>query len=151
MPRMNANLAQSRGNPVHFCTQNYRSLILGYQKGKMAENRNHANTGKIGKESSTWLGRVSKTKKILTKNRRSEIFSKNGRFFGISAIYFKDNFSRNFPGISNIQKGCLYESAKQKVIGVSIGLLQQLVTWPIISKLLAAAKWISELQRACSK
>ena len=32
-----------------------------------------------------------------------------------------------------------------------IGLLQQLVTWPIISKLLAAAKWISELQRACSK
>ena len=37
MPRMNANLAQSQGNPVHFCTQNYRSLMLGYQKGKMAE------------------------------------------------------------------------------------------------------------------
>ena len=34
---MNANLAQSRGNPFHFRTQNYRSLILGYQKGKMAE------------------------------------------------------------------------------------------------------------------
>ena len=34
---------------------------------------------------------------------------------------------------------------------VAIGLLQQLVTWPIIAKLLAAAKWISELQRACSK
>ena len=33
----------------------------------------------------------------------------------------------------------------------AIGLLQQLVTWQIISKLLAAAKWILELQRACSK
>ena len=38
MPRMNANLAQSRDNPVHFCTQNYRRLMLGYQKGKMAVN-----------------------------------------------------------------------------------------------------------------
>ena len=37
MPRMNANLAQSRGNPFHFRTQNYRSRMLGYQKGKMAE------------------------------------------------------------------------------------------------------------------
>ena len=37
MPRMNANLAQSRGNPFHFRTQNYRSLMLRYQKGKMAE------------------------------------------------------------------------------------------------------------------
>ena len=34
---MNANLAQSRGNPFYFHTQNYRSLMLGYQKGKMAE------------------------------------------------------------------------------------------------------------------
>ena len=37
MSRMSANLTQSGGNPVHFRTQNYRSLMLGYQKGKMAE------------------------------------------------------------------------------------------------------------------
>ena len=37
MPWMNTNLAQSRGKPMHFRTQNYRSLMLGYQKGKMAE------------------------------------------------------------------------------------------------------------------
>ena len=37
IPRINANFAQSRGNPVHFRTQNYCSLMLGYQKGKMAE------------------------------------------------------------------------------------------------------------------
>ena len=37
MPQMNANLAQSQGNPVHFCTQTYRSLMLEYEKGKMAE------------------------------------------------------------------------------------------------------------------
>ena len=37
MPRMKANLAQSRGNRFHFRTQNYRSLMLGYQKGKMVE------------------------------------------------------------------------------------------------------------------
>ena len=37
MPKMNANLAQSRDNPFHFRTQNSRSLMLGYQKGKMAE------------------------------------------------------------------------------------------------------------------
>ena len=37
MPQMNTNLAQSRGNPFHFPTQNYRSLMLGHQKGKMAE------------------------------------------------------------------------------------------------------------------
>ena len=37
MPRMNANLAQSRGNLFLFRIQNYRSLMLGYQKGKMAE------------------------------------------------------------------------------------------------------------------
>ena len=36
-PRMNASLAQSRGIPVHFRTKTYRSLMLGYQKGKMAE------------------------------------------------------------------------------------------------------------------
>ena len=30
--RMNANLAQSRCNPFHFHIQNYRSLMLGYQK-----------------------------------------------------------------------------------------------------------------------
>ena len=39
MPRMNANLAQSRGNPLHFRTQNNPSLMLGYQKVKMAEKR----------------------------------------------------------------------------------------------------------------
>ena len=37
MPRMNANLAQSRGNPFHFRTQNYRGLMLGYQKGEITE------------------------------------------------------------------------------------------------------------------
>ena len=36
-PGMNANLAQSRGNPFHFRTQNYRSLMLGYQKEQVAE------------------------------------------------------------------------------------------------------------------
>ena len=35
MSRMSANLTQSGGNPVHFRTQNDRSLMLGYQKGKM--------------------------------------------------------------------------------------------------------------------
>ena len=34
---------------------------------------------------------------------------------------------------------------------IIMGLLQQLVTWPIISKLLAAAKWILELERECFK
>ena len=34
IPRMNT---QSRGNPPHFRTQDYRSLMLGHQKGKMAE------------------------------------------------------------------------------------------------------------------
>ena len=34
---MNAKHAQSRGNIFHFRTQNYSSLMLGYQKGKMAE------------------------------------------------------------------------------------------------------------------
>ena len=28
IPRINANLAQSRSNPVHFRTQNYRRLSL---------------------------------------------------------------------------------------------------------------------------
>ena len=37
MPRMNAKHAQSRGNTFHFRTQNYRSLMLGYHKGKTAE------------------------------------------------------------------------------------------------------------------
>ena len=31
---MNANLALSRGKPVHFRTENYRSLTLGVPKGK---------------------------------------------------------------------------------------------------------------------
>ena len=35
--RMNANLAQSQGNLAHFRTQNYRSLMLGYGKGKLSE------------------------------------------------------------------------------------------------------------------
>ena len=34
---MNANLAQSQSNPFHFRTQNYRGLMLGYQKEKMAQ------------------------------------------------------------------------------------------------------------------
>ena len=38
------------------------------------------------------------------------------------------------------------EDRSTNCIVLWIGLLQQLVTWPIISKLLAAAKWISELQ-----
>ena len=37
MPWINANFAQSPGNPVYFRAQNYRSLMQGYQKGKVAE------------------------------------------------------------------------------------------------------------------
>ena len=33
MPQVNTNLAQSRGNPVHFCTQNYQSFAR-LPKGK---------------------------------------------------------------------------------------------------------------------
>ena len=32
MPRMNANLAQSRGNPVHYRAQIYRRLMPGRQR-----------------------------------------------------------------------------------------------------------------------
>ena len=68
IPRINANLAQSRSNPVHFRTQNYRSLMVGYQKGKMAEKpqlktaKNRAVKNWLNKENIIflWLGRVSK-------------------------------------------------------------------------------------------
>ena len=62
------------------------SLILGYQK--------------LNKENIIflWLGRVSKTRRILSENGRPEMFSKNGRV-GISEVYFKDNFSHNIPKV----------------------------------------------------
>ena len=46
---MNANLAQSQGNPVLHRTPHYCRLMLGYQKGKMAEKPQK--TAKNGEES----------------------------------------------------------------------------------------------------
>ena len=67
MSRMSANLTQSGGNPVHFRTQNYRSLMLGCQKGKM--------TAKPQKNSEKRqrivLKRLVKQRKHLSLARRS--------------------------------------------------------------------------------
>ena len=53
---MNANLAQSRGNTFHFRTQNYRSLMLKYQKGKMAEKPQKKQL-KTAKNHADWLNK----------------------------------------------------------------------------------------------
>ena len=89
----------------------FRGLMLGYQKRKWLRNhkkelktaKNHAKDW-LNKEDIIllWLGRVSKTKRILNgrpetfSKNRLEVFSQNGKV-GISAIYFKGNFSHNIP------------------------------------------------------
>ena len=71
--------------------QTYCSLMLGYQKRKMAE-KPQKKTAKTAKNCAKkhwlnkvnnifpWLGRVSKTVRMLSENGRPEMFSINGRF-----------------------------------------------------------------------
>ena len=90
---------------------------------------------------------------------------KVGYYWSINSLLFlNDSGLFSFPIRAGMYRGSLklqrerLKSSNNRFISngnrtewSAIGLLQQLVTWPIISKLLAAAKWISELQRACSK
>ena len=109
-----ANLAQSRDNPVHFRTQNNRSLMLGYQKGKIAEKpqKNSEKWQRIAlkrlvkqkKHIFLWLERVLKNQENIKRNQEAgnilqkrEVFGQNGRRVGISAVYFKGNLSHNIP------------------------------------------------------
>ena len=84
--RMNANLAQSRGNPFHFCTQSYRSLMLGYQKGKMAEKpqKNSNKWQRIVLKRLIiflWHNRVSKNQEKIKRNQEAgNILKKTGGF-----------------------------------------------------------------------
>ena len=73
-------------------TQNYRKLMLGCQKGKMA-----VKPRKKGKEVLKRLvkqrkGKVSKTGRILSKNGRLVILAKNARFLtktgGLESLAF---------------------------------------------------------------
>ena len=80
---MNVKLAQSRDNPVHSRTQNYRNLMPGYQKGKMAEKAQKNSE----KRQRIVLKRLIKRRKHYLslaresfKNGRLKIFSKYGRF-----------------------------------------------------------------------
>ena len=77
---------------MHFHTQNYLSLVLGYQKGKMAEKPQKNKTAKKqqrimlkrlvkqGKHYLPLARKSLKTRRMLSENRRPEIFSKNERF-----------------------------------------------------------------------
>ena len=70
---------------VHYRAQNYRRLMLGCQKGKngreTTEKRQRIKDW-LNKEniSFLWLGRVSKTGRILSENGRPVIFAENERF-----------------------------------------------------------------------
>ena len=73
---------------VHYGTQNYRRLMLRYQKDKngweTTEKCQRIVLKKdwLNKENIIflWLGRVSKTGRILCENERPEIFAENRRF-----------------------------------------------------------------------
>ena len=70
---------------VHYGTQNYRRLMFGYQKGKSGWEttaKNHATKDWLNKENIIflWLGRVSKTGRVLSENERLEMFAENRRF-----------------------------------------------------------------------
>ena len=109
---MNANLAQSRGNTLHFRTQSYRSLVLGYQKGKMAEKPQRKKSLKgqrivlkrLVKQRKHYLSLARKSfknqgnikQKQEARNILWEVFCQHGRV-GISAVYFKGNFSHGIP------------------------------------------------------
>ena len=90
MSRMNANLAQSRGNPVHFRTQNYpMKSYARIPKGKNGRETTEKQLKqqrivlkRLVKQKNIflWRGRVSKTRRTLSENERPEIFSKNGVF-----------------------------------------------------------------------
>ena len=115
---MNANLAQSRqDNPVHFRTQNYCSLMLGYQKGNMTEKpqKNSKKRQRIvlkrlvkqRKHIFLWRERVSKNQENIKRNhearnilKKGEVFGRNGRV-RISAVYFKGNFSHSIPQVTS--------------------------------------------------
>ena len=98
---MNANLAQSRGNPVHFHTQNYpaqsRARIPKGKNGletiekqlKMAKNR-----AKKARKSFKNQENIKRKREAGNSLQKQELFNQNGRV-GISAVYFKDNFSHN--------------------------------------------------------
>ena len=79
-----AKSRQSSAFPHPKLRQSYARIPKGKNGWEATEKqpkmaKNHA---KKNKENITflWLGRVSKTRRILSKNRRPEIFPKNGRF-----------------------------------------------------------------------
>ena len=92
MSRMNANLAQSRANPVHFRTQN--NPVKSYARIPKGKNGRETTEKQLKRQRIDvlkrlvkqkniflWLGRVSKTRRILSReNGRPKIFSKNGMF-----------------------------------------------------------------------
>ena len=67
---------------VHFCTQNYHSLMLGYQKGKMAENRAIKELVKQRKHNLPFAKTESfkNQDNHVKRKREAGIFSKSGRF-----------------------------------------------------------------------
>ena len=124
---------------MHFCTQNYRSVMLEYQKGKMAE-KPQKNSQKqqrivlkfkdwLNKENIVlfWLGRISKFTRILSENGRPEMFFKNGRFLPKMGVLESPQFILTTISVITFHK--LYQQhsemlslqdSKTKVIGISI-------------------------------